>query len=224
MLFPDKSTFITDDLFVMLLLLTLGLFLLFLVHGEVCLGDGDDFDGFLRNFVFREDLRGIDVSHVLWVFDVEQIVVLFDQLVRLERSELEVAEHRIFLVVQINQAICLTIAASISAITVTAFSALGAIGNLRLLMLTAPSLATQSTEIIVIDHLIAHDCVSSDEVRLKCLGSILILHLFCVLVSFTLHLFKIFVDLVILVCKRKGGYIWIDCHFVTTSSSSCSRS
>ena len=71
MLFPDKSTFITDDLFVMLLLLTLGLFLLFLVHSEVRLGDGDDFDGFLRNFVFGEDLRGIDVSHVLRVFDIE---------------------------------------------------------------------------------------------------------------------------------------------------------
>ena len=71
MLFPNKFTFITDNLFVMLLLLTLGLFLLFLVYSEVRLGDGDDFDGFLRNFVFREDLRSIDISHVLWVFNVE---------------------------------------------------------------------------------------------------------------------------------------------------------
>ena len=123
MLLLDKLVLAGYDPFIMLLLLGSRLVLLFLVLLEVVLGNGDDLDGLLADFLLGEGGRGRDIGDIFRVLNVEQLVVFLDQLVRLEGAELEVSKQclvLIVLLVVIEDTIRLLIASTPVAITVAA--------------------------------------------------------------------------------------------------------
>ena len=134
LLLLDERVFVRDDPLIMLLLLGSGLVLLLFVLLEVILGHGHDLNGFFSDFLLREGCRGGDVCYVLRILDVEQLVVFLNQLVRLERAELEVAEQGCLLVfdVIIEDAVSLllTPAPIAVAVTATAFARLVSFRNI----------------------------------------------------------------------------------------------
>ena len=99
MLLLDELVLIRNDLLVMLLLLLSRLLLLFLMLGQIVFGDGDDFNSFFSDLIFWEDCRCCDIGHIFRILNIEQVVIFFNQLVRLERAELEVAEELLILIV-----------------------------------------------------------------------------------------------------------------------------
>lgn len=103
MLLLDELVLIRDDLLVMLLLLLSRLLLLFLMLGQIVLGYWHNFNSFFRNLILWIDCRCCDIRHIFRILNIEQVIVFFYQLVRLERAELEVAEELLILFVIVMQ-------------------------------------------------------------------------------------------------------------------------
>ena len=100
-LLADELAFIQEQVLILLFLLSLSIGLLSLLGDQFVFGYRDHLNSLFDNSVLREECRRRDVCYVFGVVDVQQLVVLLDQFVRLERPELKVPKNLLVVIIVI---------------------------------------------------------------------------------------------------------------------------